>query len=363
MDRNELQNKAASLLKERKRLICQWATGTGKSKVAINFIKDNQDSSTLILVPEQNNIQNWKDEFTKFNVDDGNVTIICYASLHKYIDTTWDLLVFDEVPHIDTDIRAGICKSMTAEYILALGAVISDEEKETLESVFGSFLVWTITISQAIKSGILAFPKINVLHLTLDDKKRSYYYKGRYLTAKQYYAVLHTKVDNAVANYNKQAIERNKRIMLMAGNERKKFLGKIKEDVARRICKSLTNHNKRFICFCSSIEQTKLLGDKQSFTSETPTSMKLLDKFNNKEINSLYVVGKLIEGQNLKDIDCGVIVQLGGTHRITVQEIGRILRSDSPIVYVTVFDNTKDDKFLETLTYNIPSDCIKHYNF
>ena len=91
--------------------------------------------------------------------------------------------------------------------------------------------------------------------------------------------------------------------------------------------------------------------------------MRLLEKFNDHDINSLYVVGKLIEGQNLKDIECGVIVQLGGTERITVQSIGRIMRSDNPVIYVPVFDGTKDDSFLYTLTDNIPDNCIKHYKF
>ena len=91
--------------------------------------------------------------------------------------------------------------------------------------------------------------------------------------------------------------------------------------------------------------------------------MKLLEKFNNHEIDSLYVVGKLIEGQNLKDIDCGVIGQLGGTHRITVQSVGRIMRSEKPIVYAPIFDDTKDEDFLHTLIDNIPRDCVKHYKF
>ena len=87
-----------------------------------------------------------------------------------------------------------------------------------------------------------------------------------------------------------------------------------------------------------------------------------LNKFNNHEINSLFVVGKLIEGQNLKDIDCGIITQLGGTSRITVQEIGRVLRSTNPLVYIPVFDGTKDEGFLYTVTSNIPTEYIKHIN-
>jgi superfamily II DNA or RNA helicase len=75
------------------------------------------------------------------------------------------------------------------------------------------------------------------------------------------------------------------------------------------------------------------------------------------------VVGKLIEGQNLVDIDCGVIAQLGGTQRITVQEAGRIMRSLNPEIFILVFDDTKDESFLYTLTSSIPAQYIKHYKF
>lgn len=363
MDREQLQTRASQHLEERKRLVCQWATGCGKSGTALKFIKNHPDKRVLILVPEQNNIQNWWDEFDKFDVPVFMTTIICYASLHKYQNTAWDLIVLDEVPHIDTEKRAAILRTMKADYVLALGAVITDEEINTLNSIFGSFLVWKITLHQAIKAGILPSPEVRVLHMSLDDTQKTRYHKGRFLTEKQYYDVLQEKVKGAVSAYNASATEFNKRNMLRAGNERKRFLGQAKEEAAKKVCSFLEQKNKRFICFCASIDQSKALGGEKSFTSKTPVSMKLLDRFNSKEINSLYVVGKLIEGQNLKDVDCGVIIQLGGTHRITVQESGRIMRSSSPLIYVPVFDGTKDDSFLDTITFNIPKDCIKHFNF
>ena len=151
--------------------------------------------------------------------------------------------------------------------------------------------------------------------------------------------------------------------MLRAGNQRKKFLGKLKSDAIRAICNKLDEKGRRYLCFCSFISQADELGGEHSFTSKTPASKDLLNKFNNHEINSLFVVGKLIEGQNLRDIECGVIGQLGGTERITVQEIGRIIRSEKPVLYLPIFDGTKDEAFLQAVTYNIPANCIKHKNF
>lgn len=361
MDRDSLQGTAAHVLAKETRLLCQWATGTGKSGVALRFLESNPDMDCLILVPEQNNISNWEFEFRKFNVPLDKVKIACYASFKKFIDTKWDLIVFDEVPHIDTELRRKVCESVKGEFILALGAVVDDEEKASLEEAYGTFYVSTITLSDAIDGGLLPRPTICVIHMVLDDTKKSYIVNGIRCTALQKYNHIVSKINAANELYDKHPNKYNDQMRLRLGNERKRFLGQLKDNAVLYLCDKLKKNNKRFLCFCSSIKQAKSLGGNYSFTSETPKSMDTLNKFNNHEIDSLFVVSKLIEGQNLVDIDSGIITQLGGTPRITVQMIGRIMRSKKPIIYVPIFDDTKDTSFLWTVTSNVPADCIKHY--
>lgn len=363
MTRDELQSFATDTLEKDKRLICMWATGCGKSKIVLNFVERHPQATVLILVPEQNNIQNWRDEFYKFDVTDWNVQVICYASFHKQLDTEWDLVVFDEAPHVDTDLRKAICKYVKGHHILALGAVLSEEERNTLESIYGKFTLSRVSLSSAIRYGYLPMPEINVLHVQLDNVKRTHMYNGQRLTAQEKYDMLQANVKKATTAFNTQSSYPNKMKMLKAGMIRKRFLGEMKEDAIRRICKGLNDKNRRFLCFCSSIKQAELLGGDHAFTSKTPVSLRLLERFNEGKINSLYVVGKLIEGQNLNNIECGVLGQLGGTDRITVQSIGRILRAEKPRVFVPIFDGTKDESFLLTLTDNVPAEYIKHYKF
>lgn len=363
MTRDELQGIAAHRLAKEHRLICQWCTGCGKSGIVLRFLKDNPDMDCLILVPEQNNIQNWEVEFDKFQVNREKVTIVCYASFHKYKDTRWDLLVFDESPHVDTAKRRAICDTVHGEYVLALGAVIDEEETKALEDAYGRFEKSYVSLKKAIEWNILPSPTVNVCHMALDDTIRRNPYQGAYYTDKAYYDILQKTVKTYKDLYTQRPNRFLELKMLKAGSDRKRFLGQRKQAMIQMLCNRLDEQCKRFLCFCSSIKQAEQLGGDHAFTSKSPTSMKHLDKFNNHEINSLYVVGKLIEGQNLVDIDCGVIVQLGGTSRITVQEVGRIMRSDKPVIYVPVFDGTKDNSFLYTLTSNIPANYIKHYNF
>jgi len=351
MTRDELQDAAVGRLERSKRLICQWATGTGKSNIVLKFLRKHPDFNCLILVPEQNNIQNWYDEFIKFNVLYDKVQVVCYASFHKYKDTKWDLLVFDEMPHVDTEKRLAICKAVSGEYVLALGAVITWEERKSIEDVYGKYDLSWLSMSKAIEMGILPSPTVIIYHMKVPT------------VYEQKYNALQRKVEKAKEAYDRNPAKYNHTAMLRAGCERKRFLGSIKGYAIKDLCNQLESKGKRFLCFCSSIKQAERIGGDHAFTSKTPTSMKLLDKFNNHEIDSLYVVGKLIEGQNLKDIDCGVIGQLGGTHRITVQSVGRIMRSNKPIIYAPIFDGTKDEDFLSTLIDNVPRNCIKHYKF
>ncbi len=362
MTREELQNRLADVLYKEKRVICEWATGTGKSRVALNFLREHTGLTCLILVPEQNNIGNWEDEFAKSGVPLEGVTIACYASFRKFIGSSWGLLVFDEMPHLDTEIRREICRTVDATWVLALGAVISDGEKEALENAYGQFKHSVITLEHAIRNGFLPVPRVNVCHIKLGHVRSTYWYNGRKVTAEYLYRILEKKVQDARETYTKYPNYANRQKMLRAGNERKRFLGGLKDGAVRYICNGLQGKNRRFLCFCSSIRQAEALGGDRAFTSKTPASMHLLEKFNGYEINSLFVVGKLIEGQNLNGIEHGVITQLGGTERITVQSIGRIMRSPNPVIWIPIFDDTKDESFLYGVTNNIQETYISHYN-
>lgn len=361
-EKSKLQSEAADMLGGCRRLMATWSTGTGKSGIALEFIRRSPNHGpVLILVPERNNIPNWEAEFRKAGIPLWNVEIICYASLKNYAWTSWWLLVLDEAPHVNTERRTDVLAGMKADYVLALGAVISDEERVTLTRLFGCFTESHIDIGSAIDGGILPMPEVRVLHMEFDDTKRDYTYGGRKLTAKEIYDVIDAEVCTARDAYTFHPDSLAKIRMLRAGGVRKRFLGRYKEDVLRDICGRLSRDGRRFICFCSSVDQAERLGGELALTSRTAGQDVVLERFNSGGTNAIYVVGKLIEGQNLNRIECGVIGQLGGSARVTAQSIGRVLRSIAPVIYVPLIDGTKDEKFFDTVVSAVPKDCIRHY--
>lgn len=101
-----------------------WATGVGKSKGAILIQEKLEAKKVLLLVAEIAHKQNWEDEYIKWDKYSlfQDVTIECYASLKKYNDTEWDLIIMDEAHHSASDLRLSILEDIHAKHTILLSA-------------------------------------------------------------------------------------------------------------------------------------------------------------------------------------------------------------------------------------------------
>ena len=388
------QDKALELTKIHNNIFLEWATGVGKSKIAIDIINSNsKNTKVLLVVAELAHKDNWKEEFNKWSLKDNiDITIVTYHSLKNYKNKSFNYLILDEAHHSGTPIKLAILKSMKVDKVIALSATMPKDKLEALENIFGDFYIYKIALQDAINKDILPEPTIYILQATLDpidkdqliiiergDKNKrvtyidNFYNRWKYLadkkqyphiklilhaTAREKYFYINGQVDYWAKLYNRSGSKKAKNMMLFKGNERKKFLGSLKTNMARNIINLIKG--KRHICFCSSIEQAEDLNRKNAIHSKKKNSLAIINKFNNKKINSLYAVEMLQEGQNLKDIEIGIIIQLDGIDRGFIQKFGRSLRAENPIQFIIVFKYTKDDDFLKNVTEEIDS---KYINF
>ena len=114
--KTQLQKREFDVLKDKHRVILKWATGCGKSKMAIDLInytatiKYTNPVRILFLVAERAHIQNWEDEFHKWGLrrDKAITDVACYASLRKYNHFDYDIIVMDEGHHIFTEKRIAL---------------------------------------------------------------------------------------------------------------------------------------------------------------------------------------------------------------------------------------------------------------
>lgn len=390
-----LQNQALDALVEKKRLVLQWATGVGKGYTSVRAVQRLKPSRALIVVAESSHKDNWRDEFKKANCEHylTNIVIECYASLKNYKDTSWDLIIFDEAHHLGSDIRLDILSSMTSERVLALSATLKNFDiLNVLYNTFGKFEFSQVDIQTAIENNLLPQPKIFLKPLYLDYTVRDQIIveewgsKDKRITMEcnweDRWSIMKfkkTRYPNVTLRIKCSAYHKYKHICeqidywqkrffatrnvafknkwLQYGSIRKNFLGELKTNEAKRLLDTLTD--KKYICFCSSIEQAELLGGSNAIHSKKKDNKKIIDDFNEGKSDKLFAVGMLQEGQNLKGIEVGIIIQLDGNERSFIQKFGRSMRAEDPIQYIFYYKYTRDEEYLENVLEGIDKEYIK----
>ena len=399
MTREELTKTIVELGENNNRIILSWPTGLGKSFGSLQLAKLWKPKKVLLVVAEVPHKDNWKAEIYKFStlysynlLEKADVTIICYASLHKYADK-YDMIIFDEAHHMFTDRRLDYIKEYKTDKIVLLSATLSVDQIFRANALFGKFKLSDISLQEVIENEILPTPKIKLIPLELDNtiyneefvqewgnsknkvtisclyNDRWKYIKNKKsypnvtliikCTKRQKYYLISEQFDYYKTLYLRTRKEFIKTKWLQLGSQRKRFLGEIKTNYVKKLLKEVKD--KRFICFCSSIEQAKLLGENNAIHSERKDSLELIQKFNNFKINSLFAVGMLQEGQNLESIEVGIIIQLDGTERPFIQKLGRVLRAKDPVQYIFYFKNTRDEEYLDKVLEGVNIRMIEEY--
>ena len=403
-NRTPIQNEAFKKLFKYNNLLLKWGTGTGKSRVAVlacDYIYDrNLDPQILLLVAERAHKDNWRKEFIKFLGKDRAesvlhyVTIECYASMKKYADTEWDFIVFDECHHLQSEKRQEILGTMEAKYVLALSATPGVKAYDALSWTFGRFEIDEISTQDAIDSEYLPEPRIVCIPLELErfertetiDMKMSsktvitisdnWSNRWKYLRNKQKYAryeiIFHCTQKEKYEYINEQfeywkkqyfrnqGNERLKNMWLQWGSKRKRFLGELKTAKALELINGLRESSRRFICFCSSIEQAHALGGERAVHSQNKNSPAVIQSFNDRKIDEIFAVGMLVEGVTLTDIEAGIIVQLDGNERQFIQKSGRMYRSENPLIYIFYYKGTRDEEYLQKALEGINEEYVEY---
>ena len=386
--RKFIKSNCENIFNSNRNLILEWCTGVGKSFNAINLQAQMNSRKTFICVAEIAHIQNWKDEYIKHGYEHLLTTteIFCYASLKNYANKECDLLILDEAHHAFSDARMFLLTSIKTKRFIGLSATILDEHKSFLRDLYPNITEYKITLEQAIEMELIPKPIVNIMLLDLnntdkteiiefrrgkniyethcDYAQRNAYMFGKERSGKFKYPTIDLKIhctqqekyDYLNAEYERARLTKRMGWLRYGGN-RKKFLSDCKTQTLKKLCDQLKE--KRFICFCGSIEQAEILDGTNAIHSKKDAK-KVLGRFNSYEINSLYAIGMLVEGVNLPGIEVAVIGQLDGGERPFVQKTGRGLRADFPEVYVLAFKNTKDMDYLKNVTENIPNEYISY---
>ena len=287
-------------------------------------------ANVLLVVAEIAHRKGWRVEFEKWELPLSNgITIETYASLKNHRGESYDLLILDEGHHAGSELRIDILNDIKAKNVLVLSATLPNDVLFQLQEIYGDFTNYRITLQQAIEWGILPEPKIYLIPMELDNThlsqsvveewgkgtkrktvkckiaERWTYIKNKSMypdirleiqcTELQKYIYLTDKAEFWKKQFFRTRNEGVKNKWLQLGSERKRYLGGLKTEKANQLISVIKS--KRFICFCSSIEQAELLGGENSIHSKKKGALNTIDYFNNKEIDSLFAIGMIQEGQ------------------------------------------------------------------
>lgn len=377
LKKQAIQVEAVRLSKKHDNLLLSWATGTSKTKAALEVM----DSMTkmpsglgkvYIVLKETNHEQNWKDELLKWKMWHflPNIEFFCYASLHLHQNEEVSLIILDEV-HALSEIREDYLKTIKSDKIISLSATPNRAVRERLNSYKPGLYEYKIPLQMAIDSGLVPKPSIYIAYIDLDNKEKKYEWKspktkkiGGYsilLTAKTYYERLEKKIEWWDKSFKKDGHSWQENRWIQNMGLRKKLMAKLKTDAAKILLENIKG--KRFICFTGSIEQCEELGGDHAIHSKMLKQKRemLIKLFNDGDIDDIYAVGMLREGMNLNKIEAGVIVQLDNQKGSFEQMAGRSLRAIAPELYILILRGTKDEEYLDHATRGISSQYITEY--
>lgn len=351
------------------KVLIEMATGTGKTLTAISLI-EKYGGNWGIVVAETAHINNWKEEFKKWNKEHllSKVTIFCYASLHKYLNL--NNYVFDETHHLFAPKKILLLHKInkTLERFIGLSATVTRYQKDKLRHTIGDFKEFKLSLSEAIDHNILPEPKIFLLGIDLTDYDRicKYHFtKEKYimLSELEWYNKKSDQIDRYKSLYFETRNPNDERRWMMAALQRKNFLSDVKTRYARILIRKL--QNRRLITFCGSIAQAESLGAKLALHSKLSKEKQdvILTEYLSGTTNNIFVKGMLKEGINIPGIEAGIIVQLDNNTLNFVQKLGRSLRSDSPEQYVLYVKNTQDSKYVDTALEGFNMEYVKFIDF
>lgn len=385
MTREEHSNKILALAAKNDRLLLRLPTGFGKTKVTLDILKDWQERkvlvkapkiSVLIVIPKVVLKDNWKAEIDKWYPDWNkwlDYTFVTYVSFPK-IQLAYDVIVFDECHHFTERCAVAVEESrFIRHHIIAMSGTVPKEPRERLYECFEGIWSYSVSAREAMQDEILPDPTVLLIPLSLDNrtvchlyvknsKERkeavvSYAERFKYIkqkglkvtircTEQQYYSLLQQDVDfwDSFFKRTQQFWARNN--YLRACGERLKWLSSIKTPLVEGIQTMLGN--KRYITFCSSIEQAQKLGE-FCIHSKDAGSYRYLDMFNDGEISNIAAVNVLNEGLNVTSCQVGLFAGLNSSEVITKQRLGRILRHKHPVIILPYFVCTRDEEIVNKM--------------
>jgi superfamily II DNA or RNA helicase len=390
MTREEVYQECLTKINNTKFLLLELPTGYGKTKCSLDLVKHlvatkykGKKVSMLLLVAKTVHKQTWQDEMNKWGgVEVDTLVVECYESLKKHQYEYYDIIVADEVHHINSDKRLDMLKTLSFGNFIGLSATVPQKLKMYLKYEYHAEVV-SCDLTDAIDSDILPEPQIVLLPLEVDNTKatetieinpkaKGRVYYGDFSKLWQYrkmkvHAIITCTPKQKLGDMNNQILFAKNRYQrtrqdfarnkwLFDCGERIKYLANLKNDIVLAILQKLKNE--RSITFCKTIEQAEILS-RYCIHSKNKDSDDVYKNFNAKRINHIASVNVLNEGANLVDCKFAVFANYSASEVVGVQRLGRSLRHKSPVIIMPYYKGTREEEIINDMIEDFEPKAIK----
>jgi len=366
--------------------IVECATGSGKTRFAIDCIKKLQ-TNTLIIVPQRHLLHQWKKEILEnTNIKEEEISFYYGDKKHKEIKPVtiavinsarnidfknyFGLVICDECHHYASSINFTFLKMNNFVFNLGLTATLKREDdlEELLVEKLGK-VIYRLSPKEGIKQKILSEFEIYNIPVMLNEEEHIKLENCNRVLI-QHFREYQYDFNNLMYALKKGDVVAAK--VIKAINGRKFVLTKAINKVKETIRLIFQHRKQNIIVFCEMQETAKKLYASLKMVPEMKVGIYIsgmknkgvVEKFRNGEINILISGRALDEGMDVKNADIGIIIGGSKTKRQIIQRLGRILRNEEgkkAILYQLYVNNTKDEDWCRRRTSFLEDFASKIY--
>lgn len=377
--REQIQQQALKAFSEapnQKGTIC-LSTGTGKSKVAIDFFKENRNiQSILITSPRTNLKENWRKELLKWGLDQWNPYTWVYRrteeddepfifkivmeniqTCYKWKNIEFDMIIADEIHTMMTPEYSWLFENVKYKYLMGLTATHDITNKNDKEFYYQKYCPVIFEYYDSADDGLINKTRFVIVNHILDDTYKSVTRLKKFVIVKgerEQYEYLTERIkagqrmmlaqgsndwftDAADWFWNKRGTPEQKRAAMTYLNSikaRKEFLlglastSAIAKQIKEGILKNV--ENSKVLIFSELTAQADRISNYTIHSlNNQKENQKLMDEFNEGKIRELGSCRSLTLGLNLKGATHAIMESYIGSATQSKQKKGRLDRLSS----------------------------------
>lgn len=356
MTREQVQKSAVKSIKNSKYSgILDISPRVGKSKILLDSLKGSK-KKIAIIAPYQSIVDSWGEEITKWSTG-LDITLHCSKSVNKVKNA--DILVVDEIQTL-SDRQINTIKKLNIANIIGLTGTLSVDTENKLGNELGLDVIYTYSIDQAIKDGIIANFDVVIVKCNLNSTRVNVpsgsKKKPIMRSEKSHYDFLTTNYEKfKKLSWTDRSFEFLKDYYM---SKRRDFIytAQSKIDVAKRI----VSKGNRALVFTGRIPQAEYFTQFCHHSKNRKEDN--LTKFINGDIDQLSVINMVNMGITIPELKTAVVHQLQSNSEMSLQKILRMCNLEGDKVakiYITCYKDTVDEKWVNSALEYVDSSRIR----